>query len=61
METSGQAVHTVSHVLCGSQISVAAESRNVVCAVITQCLTGISVSEQYTAPVFRVQLHNTAS
>jgi len=61
METSAQAIYTVSHALYGSQISVAVESRTVVSAVITQCLTGVNVSEEYTAPVFTVELHNTAS
>ena len=61
METSAQAVHTVSHVLYGSQISVEAECRTVVPAVIPQCLTGTNVLEEYIAPVFRVELHNTAS
>jgi hypothetical protein len=61
METSAQVRHTWSHVLYDSQISVAVKTRTVGFGVIIPRLAGINVSEEYTASVFRSELHNTVS
>jgi hypothetical protein len=51
----------MAHILFGPQISVAVRTRTVVFAVITVCLAGTNVSEEYIAAVFRVEILSTVS